>query len=130
MDKSGVIYILTNPSFPEYVKIGYRYLRINLIGEICNGSFSFGVTKMPPVFSEIMIISEADLRLMLDINSGEIVDENGKTKLTVLPIGTSVIFPEYQVKVKLPLFLAIKMRTSIMIEESTPHPILFQYQRQ
>lgn len=79
----------------------HRYLRINLIGEICNGSFSFGVTKMPPVFSEIMIISEADLRLMLDINSGEIVDENGKTKLTVLPIGTSVIFPEYQVKVKL-----------------------------
>ena len=23
MDKTGVIYILTNPSFPEYVKIGY-----------------------------------------------------------------------------------------------------------
>lgn len=23
MNKSGVIYILTNPSFPEYVKIGY-----------------------------------------------------------------------------------------------------------
>ena len=22
-DKKGVIYILTNPSFPEYVKIGY-----------------------------------------------------------------------------------------------------------
>ena len=23
MSKNGVIYILTNPSFPEYVKIGY-----------------------------------------------------------------------------------------------------------
>lgn len=23
MENSGVIYILTNPSFPEYVKIGY-----------------------------------------------------------------------------------------------------------
>ncbi|MHC1787270.1 MAG: GIY-YIG nuclease family protein [Christensenellales bacterium] len=23
MDNKGVIYILTNPSFPEYVKIGY-----------------------------------------------------------------------------------------------------------
>lgn len=23
MDKTGVVYILTNPSFPEYVKIGY-----------------------------------------------------------------------------------------------------------
>lgn len=22
-DKNGVIYVLTNPSFPEYVKIGY-----------------------------------------------------------------------------------------------------------
>ena len=26
MDKAGVIYILTNPSFPEYVKIGYHRL--------------------------------------------------------------------------------------------------------
>ena len=24
MEQKGVIYILTNPSFPEYVKIGYR----------------------------------------------------------------------------------------------------------
>ena len=30
-----------------------RYLRINLLGEINNGSFNFGVTKMPPIFSEI-----------------------------------------------------------------------------
>ena len=35
MDKTGVIYILTNPSFPEYVKIGYaddidkRLLQLN-----------------------------------------------------------------------------------------------------
>ena len=56
---------------------------------------------MPPIFSEIMIISENDLKLMLDVSATEIIDENGKSKLTVLPIGTSVIFPEYQVKVKL-----------------------------
>lgn len=24
MEQKGVIYILTNPSFPEYVKIGYE----------------------------------------------------------------------------------------------------------
>ena len=51
-----------------------------------------------------MIISESDLKLMLDINENDIEDENGKTKITVLPIGTSVIFPEYQVKVKLDEF--------------------------
>lgn len=79
----------------------HRFLRISLIGEISNGKFNFGVTKMPPIFSEIMIISESDLKLMLDINVGDLVDENGKTKITVLPIGSSVIFPEYDVKVKL-----------------------------
>ena len=33
-----------------------RYLRINLLGEINNGIFNFGVTKMPPIFSEIKIV--------------------------------------------------------------------------
>lgn len=78
-----------------------RYLKINLLGKISNSIFNFGVTKMPPVFSEIKIISESDLRLMLDINENDITDDSGKTKLTVLPIGSSVMFPEYQVKVKL-----------------------------
>lgn len=32
--KSGVIYILTNPSFQEYVKIGY----INLDVDLSNGN--------------------------------------------------------------------------------------------
>lgn len=78
-----------------------RYLRINLLGEINNGSFNFGVTKMPPIFSEIKIIGESDLKLMLDIGDNDIADDSGNTKLTVLPIGASVMFPEYKVKVKL-----------------------------
>ena len=78
-----------------------RYLRINLLGEINNGIFNFGVTKMPPIFSEIKIIGESDLKLMLDIGDTDITDDSGNTKLTVLPIGASVMFPEYKVKVKL-----------------------------
>ena len=78
-----------------------RYLRISLIGEISNGEFTFGVTKMPPIFSEIKIISESDLQLMLDITDSEKIVEGSKTKLKVLPIGTSVMFPDYDVKVKL-----------------------------
>ncbi|MDR1091138.1 MAG: ATP-binding protein [Prevotella sp.] len=78
-----------------------RYLRISLIGEIANNTFVFGVTKMPPIFSEIKIISESDLQLMLDITESEEEAEHGETKLKVLPIGTSVMFPDYDVKVKL-----------------------------
>lgn len=77
-----------------------RNLSISLLGEISNNRFNFGVTKMPPIYSEIKIISENDLKLMLDIDQGTIVDDNKKTKLKVIPIGTSVMFPEYQVKVK------------------------------
>lgn len=78
-----------------------RYLRISLIGEISNNIFTFGVTKMPPIFSEIKIISESDLQLMLDITDSEEIADGGGTKLKVLPIGTSVMFPDYEVKVKL-----------------------------
>jgi DNA helicase HerA-like ATPase len=81
--------------------IRYRYLRISLIGEISNNSFKFGVTKMPPIFSEIKIISELDLHLMLDITDNEEATECGGTKLKALSIGESVLFPDYEVKVKL-----------------------------
>lgn len=78
-----------------------RYLRISLVGEISNGMFNFGVTKMPPIFSEIKIICKADLQLMLDIKDSESELENGQTKPKVLSIGSSVMFPDYEVKVKL-----------------------------
>jgi len=78
-----------------------RFLRIGLIGEISNNAFTFGVTKMPPIFSEIKLISESDLQLMLDITDSEEVSTSGGTKLKVLPIGMSVMFPDYEVKMKL-----------------------------
>ncbi len=78
-----------------------RNLSISLLGEISNNRFNFGVTKMPPIYSEIKIISENDLKLMLDINQGEVEVYDGKTKLKVIPVGNSVMFPEYQVKVKI-----------------------------
>lgn len=91
-------------SSDRLIKAGSRrYLRISLIGEITNRVFNFGVTKMPPIFSEIKIISESDLQLMLDIKESEepIEEGNAATRLKVLPIGTSVMFPDYEVKVKL-----------------------------
>ncbi len=78
-----------------------RYLRISLVGEISNRTFNFGVTKMPPIFSEIKMISECDLQLMLDISDDVEIAGESKTKLKVIPIGTSVMFPDYAVKVKL-----------------------------
>ena len=45
MDKTGVIYILTNPSFPEYVKIGLHSALAN--GRICGANRPFCEAKQP-----------------------------------------------------------------------------------
>lgn len=83
-----------------------RLATINLVGEIVSGRFYFGVSKMPLVFSDVNIISQNDLRIMLEVTDDEtVVDkENGKTRAELLKLGTSVIFPDYSVKVNIDKF--------------------------
>ena len=83
-----------------------RLVNLNLIGEISDKAFVFGVSKMPFIFSEISIITETDLKTMLEIGNEEIVvDEDKKlTRAVSLTIGSSVIFPDYDVKVNIDKF--------------------------
>lgn len=83
-----------------------RQLNINLIGEIISNKFFFGVSKMPLIFSEVNIISENDLITMLEVSDEEeVVEETeSSTRAKLLPIGSSVIFPDYSVKVNIDRF--------------------------
>lgn len=83
-----------------------RQAYINLVGEITAGRFCFGVSKMPLIFSEVDIISQADLKIMLEvINDEEVVSDGEKnTRAKLLKIGSSVIFPDYSVKVNIDKF--------------------------
>jgi uncharacterized protein len=83
-----------------------RQIYIGLIGEVVSDKFFFGVSKMPLIFSEVDIISERDLRIMLEVSNDEIEIEAkpGKTRACLLPIGSSVIFPDYAVKVNIDKF--------------------------
>lgn len=81
-----------------------RQIYIGLIGEIISNKFRFGVSKMPLIFSEVNIISEHDLRTMLEINDDEIEVSEGNTRATLLTIGKSIIFPDYDVKVNIDRF--------------------------
>lgn len=83
-----------------------RQLNINLIGEIISNKFFFGVSKMPLIFSEVNIISENDLITMLEVSDDEEVvsEDEGSTRAKLLPIGSSVIFPDYSVKVNIDRF--------------------------
>ena len=83
-----------------------RMVNLNLIGEISGGAFVFGVSKMPFIFSEISIITEIDLRTMLEIGNEEIEIDADKqlTRAVSLTIGSSVIFPDYDVKINIDKF--------------------------
>lgn len=81
-----------------------RQIFLNLIGEIIDGKFFFGVSKMPLIFVEINIISEKDLMIMLEVGNEEEEMGDGNTRALLLPIGESVIFRDYSVKVNIDKF--------------------------
>ncbi|HBW13097.1 MAG TPA: ATPase [Proteiniclasticum sp.] len=83
-----------------------RLVNLNLIGEISGDEFVFGVSKMPFIFSEISIITESDLWKMLEIDNHEVVidEEKNLTRATSLTLGSSVIFPDYDVKINIDKF--------------------------
>lgn len=83
-----------------------RQVYLNLVGEIVENRFYFGVSKMPLIFSEIHVISETDLMTMLEVGTEEVVveEESQETRAILLPIGKSVIFSDYEVKVNIDKF--------------------------
>ncbi len=83
-----------------------RLMHLNLLGEIVDSKFCFGVSKMPLIFSEVHLISEKDLKSMLEVGDEEYVIPNteNKTRATLLPIGKSVIFPDYKVRINIDKF--------------------------
>lgn len=85
--------------------VGTRLVTLSLVGEIADGFFSFGVSKTPHIFSEINIIQQSDLKIMLDVGESEeeFVDENN-TRQRSLKIGQSVIFSDYPVNVNIDKF--------------------------
>ena len=85
--------------------IGSRIVTLSLVGEIVDKKFCFGVSKTPHIFSEISIVQQTDLQIMLDIGEEKFEDMgNGKTRQRALEIGQSVIFPDYPVSVNIDMF--------------------------
>ena len=82
-----------------------RLLKIDFIGEIVYSKFYFGVSKLPLIFSEVCIVSQTDLKCMLETDNDEEEIPNTKaTRAKLLNIGSSVVFPDYKVKVNIDKF--------------------------
>ena len=82
-----------------------RQIYLNLVGEIVNDNFIFGVSKLPLIFSEIHIISEKELSSMIEVDNDEVATESAQnTRAVLLPIGKSVFFSDYDVKINIDKF--------------------------
>lgn len=83
-----------------------RQVYLNLIGEIVEDKFQFGVSKMPLIFSTVYMVSQKELITMLEVGKEEIKisEESDKTRAVLLKIGKSVIFPDYDVKINIDKF--------------------------
>lgn len=83
-----------------------RQVYLNLIGEIIECKFHFGVSKMPLIFSNVYMVSQKELVTMLEVGKEEIKvsEDSDKTRSVLLTIGKSVIFPDYEVKINIDKF--------------------------
>lgn len=81
-----------------------RQIHLNLVGEIINGKFCFGVSKMPLIYSEVNVVSEQELMVMLEVGTEETEITEGNTRALLLKIGKSVVFDDYDVKVNIDKF--------------------------
>jgi hypothetical protein len=77
-----------------------KYLDINPIGTIQKGKFKYGISVFPTLYTDVLYIKKEELDVIFDLNEELIQDENSEnTKLKLLDIGTSTIFPDYKVKI-------------------------------
>ena len=79
-DKKGVIYILTNPSFPDYVKIGYA-------DDIDKRLKQLNRSECIPFAFRVYATYEVNSRLS-DLKLHAIIDTFLKAKASHLPLGT------------------------------------------
>ncbi|RZL40782.1 MAG: DUF87 domain-containing protein, partial [Pedobacter sp.] len=77
-----------------------KYLDINPIGTIQKDKFKFGISVFPTLYTDVLYIKKEELDTIFDLNDKLDKDEESEnTKLKLLDIGTSTIFPDYKVKI-------------------------------
>lgn len=66
--------------------------------------FSFGVSEFPPLYADVLHVENRDLDRILNVANQEVGIPNTSppaTKLNTLTVGTSVVFSDYDVKVRI-----------------------------
>jgi len=82
-----------------------KYLEVLPIGTIKDDQFDFGVSVYPTLYSDVLYIKEQELDTIFKTNSSKKpIEGTDKYRYTSLPIGKSIIFPDYEVKIDIDNF--------------------------
>lgn len=81
-----------------------KFLEVLPIGTIKDNKFEFGVSVYPTLYSDVLYIKEQELDIIFKTDANKISIEDNKYRYTSLPIGKSIIFPDYEVKVDIDKF--------------------------
>ena len=82
-----------------------KYLEVLPIGTIKDNQFDFGVSVYPTLYSDVLYIKEQELDTIFKTNSSKKpIEGTDKYRYTSLPIGKSIIFPDYEVKIDIDKF--------------------------
>ena len=82
-----------------------KYLEVLPIGTIKDDQFYFGVSVYPTLYSDVLYIKEQELDTIFKTNSSKKpIEGTDKYRYTSLPIGKSIIFPDYEVKIDIDKF--------------------------
>lgn len=92
-----------------------KFLEVIPIGTIKDNQFDFGVSIYPTLYSDVLYIREQELDTIFKTNSNIIKNCQGeenckkgkcecKNRYISLPIGKSIIFPDYEVKIDIDRF--------------------------
>ncbi len=84
-----------------------KYFDITPIGTIQRNKFKYGVSVFPTLYSDVLYIKKDELDIVFEVSdeleSVTLDDETG-TRLRMLDIGTSTIFPDYKIKIDINSF--------------------------
>lgn len=81
-----------------------KFLEVLPIGTIKDNKFEFGVSVYPTLYSDVLYIKEQELDIIFKTDANKIPIEENKYRYTSLPIGKSIIFRDYEVKVDIDRF--------------------------
>ncbi|MBW4888478.1 ATP-binding protein [Mucilaginibacter sp. HMF5004] len=84
-----------------------KYLDITPIGTIQGNKFKYGVSVFPTLYSDVLYVKKEELDIVFEVLNETVeitVGEVEGTKMNLLDIGTSTIFPDYKVKIDINSF--------------------------